>query len=151
MGLTITDGAKLLKNGYTLTDLKELNAVLDKNPDNGNDIVELAKKLQFSDLKLALTLFNIGAGAQSKASETDEADEDDNNSPDDEDDTLHTHTPDDDHSEDDNIDYKKLYEDEKQLREKIQRANQNRNSGDGNANKKTPMELAMEIATDILN
>ena len=149
MCLTITDGAKLLKNGYTLSDLKELNAVLDKNPDNGNDIVELAKKLQFSDLKSALTLFNIGAGAQSKTSETDGADEDDDNTDESEETQKDTSSADD-HSEDDNIDYKKLYEDEKQLREKIQRANQNRNGTDGNT-KKTPMELAMEIATDILN
>lgn len=150
MGLTITDGAKLLKNGYTLSDLKELNAVLDKNPDNGNDIVELAKKLQFSDLKSALVLFNIGAGAQSGKSENDNADENDEDAPGDENFTHDNDTPAEDHSEDDNIDYKKLYEDEKQLREKIQRANQNRNGGDGNT-KKTPMELAMEIATDILN
>lgn len=149
MGLTITDGAKLLKNGYTLSDLKELNAVLVKNPDNDNDIVELAKKLQFSDLKSALTLFNIGAGAQSEESKTGNADEDDD-TPGDEEETHNTHTPDNDHSEDNGIDYKKLYEDEKELREKIQRANQNRNGGDGNT-KKTPMELAMEIATDILN
>lgn len=149
MGLTITDGAKLLKNGYTLSDLKELNAVLDKNPDNGNDIVELAKKLQFSDLKSALTLFNIGAGAQSNQSGTDGADEDDDNTDESEETQKDTSSADD-HSEDDNIDYKKLYEDEKQLREKIQRANQNRNGGDGTP-KKTPMELAMEIATDILN
>jgi hypothetical protein len=150
MGLTITDGAKLLKNGYTLSDLKELNAVLDKNPDNGNDIVELAKKLQFSDLRSALTLFNIG-GAQSNTSENNNADEDDNNTSGDEDENPGKHTPDDDHSEDDNIDYKKLYEDEKQLREKIQRSNQNRNSGNDGKPQKTPMELAMEIATDILN
>lgn len=150
MGLTITDGAKLLKNGYTLSDLKELNAVLDKNPDNGNDIVELAKKLNFNDLKSALTLFNVTAQAQSKGQENSGADEDDDNT-DESEETWKDTSSADDHSEDDNIDYKKLYEDEKQLRERIQRANQNRNSGDGNANKKTPMELAMEIATDILN
>ena len=150
MGLTITDGAKLLKNGYTLSDLKELNVVLDKNPDNGNDIVELAKKLQFSDLKSALTLFNIG-GAQSQQSEDNNADEDDDNSSGDDGENHDKHTPDDEHSEDDNIDYKKLYEDEKSLREKLQRANQNRNGGDDGKPQKTPFEIAQEIANDILN
>ena len=150
MGLTITDGAKLLKNGYTLADLKELNTVLDKNPDNGNDIVELAKKLQFSDLKSALTLFNIGAGAQSEESKTGNADEDDKTTPGDEEETHNTHTSADDHSENDNIDYKKMYEEEKTLREKIQRANQ-RKDGSGDGNTKTPYEIALEIAADVLN
>ena len=150
MGISITEGAKLFKNGYSLTDIKELNTVLDAHPDNSNDIIELAKKLQFSDLKSALTIFGISAVAQSNVSDTDGADEDDNNSSGDDGETQNKHTPDDDHSEDDNIDYKKKYEEEKALREKIQRANQKRDiGGDGNTN--SPYEIALEIASDVLN
>ena len=109
MGISITDGAKLFKNGYSLSDMKELNIILDKNPDNSNDIVDLAKKLQFSDLKQALTLFSISAD---KPSENDNADEDDEDAPGDDEETQNKHTPADDHSEDDNIDYKKKYEEE---------------------------------------
>lgn len=147
MGISITDGAKLFKNGYSLSDMKELNIILDKNPDNSNDIVDLAKKLQFSDLKQALTLFSISAD---KPSENDNADEDDEDVPGDDEETQNKHTPADDHSEDDNIDYKKKYEEEKTLREKIQRANQ-RKDGSGVGNTKTPLEIALDIATDVLN
>ena len=149
MGLTITDGAKLLKNGYTLSDLKELNTVLDKNPDNGNDIVELAKKLSFSDLQSALKLFNLGAHTEKP--DNNNADEDDEDAEGDDGENQGKHTPDDDHSEDDNIDYKQKYEEEKSLREKLQRANQNRNIGDDGKPQKTPFEIAQEIANDILN
>ena len=147
MGLTITDGAKLLKNGYSLSDLKELNTVLDKNPDNGNDIIELAKKLKFSDLKSALTLFNVSA--QSDESGNDNSENDDNDS-DDSGENHNDNSSDGDHQEDDNVDYKKLYENEKQLRESIQKANQNRDVS-GNKDKKTPYDLALEIAADVLN
>lgn len=147
MGLTITDGAKLLKNGYSLSDLKELNTVLEKNPDNGNDIIELAKKLKFPDLKSALTLFNVSA--QSDDSGNDNSEDDDNDSGD-QGENHNDNSSDDDHQKVDNVDYKKLYEDEKQLRESIQKANQNRDVS-GAKDKKTPYELALEIAADVLN
>ena len=150
MGISITEGAKLFKNGYSLTDIKELNTVLDAHPDNSNDIIELAKKLQFPDLKSALTIFGISAVAQSGTSGTDGADEGDEDAPGDDEETRNKHTPADDHSEGDNIDYKKKYEEEKTLREKIQRANQ-RKDGSGVGNTKTPLEIALDIATDVLN
>lgn len=150
MGLNLTDGAKLLKNGYSLKDIKELNQVLDAYPDNGNDIVELAKKLSFSDLQSALTLFNVTSADNNHEDDNHSNEEDGQDHPEDNGENQNNDTSGDEHQAGDDIDYKKLYEEEHNLRTQLQQNNQNKDMS-GSQTKKSAYDIALEIATDALN
>ena len=116
MGLSITDAASLVTKGYKVSELQEVNKILEAN-NNDNSIIELAKKLGYSDFKSAMTLFTQPDTNTSEEHNNDETTQNDPPSKD---------KPEDDpeQGKDDDDDYKKLYETEKKLREDIQKANQ---------------------------
>ena len=147
MGLSITDAATLITKGYKVSELQEVNTILEANKEDDKNIIELAKKLGFSDFKTAMQLF---APADSKQSDdqkdgkqtdqnTDEQEKgvDDNNI-----------AQQSDQGNDDNVDYKKLYE--KKLREDIQKANQSKDVS-GEDNKESDFDIALKFAQEVLN
>ena len=153
MGLSLTDVCSLVTKGYKVDDLKNLGELLKgKDDKDASNIIELSKKLSFSELNSALSLLGAAAGEagaaddnndnKSSTSESDDKDKSknsDKNNPD----------QNDSKSKDD-IDYKALYEQEKALRESLQKSARERDVS-GAAENKTDEELMLEIATDILN
>ena len=112
---------------------------------NDNNIIELAKKLAFSDFKSAMTLFqtdNIPNGTE----DAPEQKQTDNESEDNE----GTEDLQDDQGMDDDIDYKTMYETEKKLREDIQKANQSKDVSDKDT-KESDWDIALRFAQDVLN
>lgn len=146
MGLKITDAAKLIGNGYKMTEIAELKAILEQHPDNDNDIIELAKKVNYSDLKLAINLFDGDAGSPDQ--NTHEEDKPDKNTDDNNEEKGSSAS---DQGQDDNVDYKKLYEDEKQLREKLQKENQSKDISGKDKDNRSDWDIALSFANDVLN
>ena len=147
MGLSITDAASLVTKGYKVSELKEVGILIDQNPSEGNNIIELAKKLKFSDFEQAMTLF---AKPDSDKTEDKKEDEPDNDKTDDQDESQNKDASGDDQGAGDDVDYKKLYEEEKSLRQKLQQQNQNKGK-DTDDNKMSDWEIALQAASDVLN
>ena len=143
MGLSITDAASLVTKGYKVSELQEVNKILEAN-NNDNGIIDLAKKLAFSDFKSAMTLFQTDN--QSGTESAHEKEQTDNESEDD----KGTEDPQEDQGSGDDVDYKKLYETEKKLREDIQKANQSKDVS-GEDNKESDWDIALRFAQDVLN
>lgn len=142
MGLSFTDAASLVTKGYKVSELQEVNKILEAN-NNDNSIIELAKKLGYSDFKSAMTLFNQPDTDTSEEHTTDETTQNDSPSND---------TPEDDPEQgrDDDVDYKQLYENEKRLREEIQKSNQSRDVS-GEDTKESDFDIALKFAQSVLN
>lgn len=142
MSLNITDTLALVSKGYKVSEIQEVSKILDEN--KNDNIIELAKKLAFSDFKSAMTLFNtdIPNGTE----DAPENNQTDNESEDNED----TSDLQDDQGMDDGIDYKKMYETEKKLREDIQKANQSKDVS-GDENKESDWDIALRFTQDVLN
>ena len=147
MGLSITDAAALVTKGYKVGELKTVGTMIDNNPEEGNNIIELAKKLKFSDFEQAMTLF--GKSDQG-TSEDDQKNEPEDNTHDDQGKNSKDDASGDDQGSGDDIDYKKLYEEEKSLRQKLQQQNQNKGK-DIDDNKMSDWEIALQTASDVLN
>lgn len=143
MGLTITDTLALVSKGYKVPEIQEVSKIYDENK-NDNNIIELAKKLAFSDFKSAMTMFqtDIPSGTEDapEQKQTDNESEDNEGIED-----LQ-----DDQGKDDDIDYKQMYETEKKLREDIQKANQSKDVS-GSDNKESDWDIALRFAQDVLN
>lgn len=147
MGLSITDAAALVAKGYKVGELKTVGTIIDNNPEEGNNIIELAKKLKFSDFEQAMTLF---AKPDSGKPEDHKEDEPDNETEDDQDESQNEDASLDDQDAGDDVDYKKLYEEEKSLRQKLQQQNQKKGK-DIDDNKMSDWDIALQAATDVLN
>ena len=146
MGLSLTDQLSLIKNGYKVSEIAQVNTMVNTDAENGNNIIELAKKLQFSDLIQAIDIFR---SSEDKKTENHDEDETDKGA----DDQGENHSEDssaDDQASGDDVDYKKLYEEEKSLREKLQRAKQSED-GSGKEDKKSDWDIALQVACDVLN
>ena len=146
MGLSLTDQLSLIKNGYKVSEIAEVNTMVNTDTENGNNIIELAKKLQFSDLKQAIDIFKSSEDKKTEDHDEDETDK----GADDQTDEKSKDSSADDQASGDDVDYKKLYEDEKSLREKLQRAKQSED-GSGKEDKKSDWEIALQFASDVLN
>lgn len=142
MGLSFTDAASLVTKGYKVSELQEINKILEAN-NNDNGIIDLAKKLGYSDFKSAMTLFNQPDNDSSEEHNTDETAQNDTPSKD-------TSEDDPEQGKEDDVDYKKLYETEKKLREEIQKANQSTDVS-GEENKESDWDIALRFAQDVLN
>lgn len=147
MGLSFADVTSLVTKGYKISEINEVKQIVESNESEGKNIIELAKKLGFADFKSAMTLFDNAdnAGADQKNSEN----ETDNGKGDNNEDKKETPLEDQQAGEDD-VDYKKLYENEKSLRQKLQQNNQSVDAS-GNEDKRSDMEIALQIASDVLN
>ena len=147
MGLSITDAAALVTKGYKVGELKTVGTMIDNNPEEGNNIIELAKKLKFSDFEQAMTLF---AKPDSDKPEDNKEDEPDNDKTDDQGESHNKDASGDDQGAGDDVDYKKLYEEEKSLRQQLQQKKQSEDTS-GKDDKKSDWELAVQLASDVLN
>ena len=149
MGLSITDAATLITKGYKVSELQEVNKILEANKEDDKNIIELAKKLGFSDFKTTMQLFDTGAQSQSEDhTENNETDHGTDEHKEGTTDTSNDSSKD--QGKEDDVDYKKLYEQEKKLREDIQRNNQKKDVSDADT-KESDFDIALKFAQDVLN
>lgn len=142
MGLSFTDAASLVTKGYKVSELQEVNKILEAN-NNDNSIIELAKKLGYSDFKSAMTLFDQADNDTSEEHDNEETTQNDLPSKD-------TSEDDPEQGKEDGVDYKTLYENEKRLREEIQKTNQSRDVS-GEDTKESDFDIALKFAQSVLN
>lgn len=147
MGLSITDAAALVTKGYKVGELKTVGTMIDNNPEEGNNIIELAKKLKFSDFEQAMALFGKSDQGTSEDKKKEEPEEDTH---DDQGENSKDDTSGEDQGKEDDVDYKKLYEEEKSLRQKLQQKNQSADAS-GKEDEKSDWDIAMQVASDVLN
>ena len=146
MGLSLTDTLALVGNGYKVSEIAEVSALVSLDQENGNNIIELAKKLKFSDFTQAIDIFKGSDNTQQKTSE----DENTDNTSDDQGENQNNDSSADDQQQGDDVDYKKLYEEEKSLRTQLQQQKQLENN-QGADEKKSDYDIALQAAVDVLN
>lgn len=146
MGLSLTDQLSLIKNGYKVSEIAEVNTMVNTDAENGNNIIELAKKLQFSDLKQAIDIFKSSDDKKTEKHDEEETDK----GADDHAEEKGKDSSADDQAGDDDVDYKKLYEEEKSLRISLQQKNQLENN-QGAHEQMSDFDIALQAAVDVLN
>lgn len=146
MGLGFKEVIDVTKKGYTPGDIVELNNIIKEGKHKQDDILSLALNgMKIDDLKNTLQIIEEGASGPSDQGKPDERDSGDNSGKDPE-------TPEDSSNEEsDNIDYKKLYETEKALREKLQQQNTRKDVSGDAGNGLSDFEAALKFAEDVLN
>lgn len=113
--MKLTDVLELTVKGYKMQEINEVKDIIASNPEEESDIIALAKKVNISELKTAMAI----AEAYSEDKPSGEKEGIDNKvAPDPQQET--TPKPE---QPADNIDYRKLYEEEKKLREDLQHSN----------------------------
>ena len=152
MGLSIADAASLVTKGYKVSELKEVGKLIDQNPSESNNIIELAKKLGFSEFNSAMQLF---VKPDDKKSEDHDEDETDEGADDQGENQNNEDSSADDQAGTDDVDYKKLYEESKQELEKVksdlkkaQKDNTKENMDD--PNKKSTDEVLQDIVRSFM-
>lgn len=147
MGLGFKEVIDITKKGYTPGDIVELNNIIKEGKHKQDDILSLALNgLKIDDLKKTLLIIEENDSGSSDQSNHDEHDSNDNsgNSPETSEDSSKNEA-------DDNIDYKKLYEQEKTLREKLQQQNTRKDvSGDAGSSE-SDYDVALKFAENVLN
>lgn len=144
MKLNFPDMLKLATKGYKPNDIAELSAIDEK---------EVTKEQLFSLIDNGYTLEDVKFLRGLLSGENESSGDDSNTPPDNEDKPLENNsTGDNSGSEDqEEVDYKSLYEKEKKLREKLQHGNASGLDASGNEDKRTNEEIAQDIANAILN
>ena len=113
--MKLTDVLELTVKGYKMQEINEVKDIIAANPEEESNIIALAKKVSVTELKTAMAI----AEAYSDDTPSGEEEGVDNNvAPDPQMDT--TPKP---KKQEDNVDYRKLYEEEKKLREDLQHSN----------------------------
>lgn len=144
MGLNLAEIITAAKTGYKPSDLIELSSLTDKY--NKEDILSLVSTgYNLDDIKKTCELADKSKDDASNQENPQENKKTEENKRQKSADTSEKKPEDTGES----IDYKKLYEEEKQLRESLQHNNASSDSS-GNENKKTDEEIALDIASDIL-
>ena len=146
MGLSLTDTLALVSNGYKVSEIAQVSALVTSDQENGNNIIELAKKLKFSDFTQAIDIFKGSDNTQQKTSEDEQTD----NASDDQPEKENNDSSADDQAGTDDVDYKKLYEEEKSLRTQLQQKKQLENN-QGAEEKMSDYDIALQAAVDVLN
>lgn len=147
MCLSLTDTLALVSNGYKVSEIAQVSALVSSDQENGNNIIELAKKLKFSDFTQAIDIFKGSDNKQQKTSEDEQTDKDADDQPEKE--NKEDASADDQAGRDD-VDYKKLYEEEKSLRVSLQHKKQLEDGSSGD-DKKSDYDIALQAAVDVLN
>ena len=146
MKLNFPDMLKLATKGYKPTDIAELSAIDEK---------EVTKEQLFSLIDNGYTLEDVKflRGLLSGENESSGDDSENETPPDNEDKPLENDsTGDNSGSEDqEEVDYKSLYEKEKKLREKLQHGNASSLDASDSMDKRSDEEIAQDIANSILN
>jgi len=146
MGLSLTDTLALVSNGYKVSEIAQVSALVSSDQENGNNIIELAKKLKFSDFTQAIDIFKGPDKSQQKTSEDEQTDKGTDDQPE----KVNNDSSADDQAGEDDVDYKKLYEEEKSLRTQLQQQKQLENN-QGADEKKSDYDIALQAAVDVLN
>lgn len=146
MGLSLTDTLALVSNGYKVSEIAQVSALVSSDQENGSNIIELAKKLKFSDFTQAIDIFKGSDTTQQKTSEDEQTDKGTDDHPEKEKEDSSA----DDQAGEDDVDYKKLYEEEKSLRVSLQQKKQLEDSSSGD-DKKSDYDIALQAAIDVLN
>ena len=146
MGLSLTDTLALVSNGYKVSEIAQVSALVSSDQENGNNIIELAKKLKFSDFTQAIDIFKGSDNTQQETNENEQTD----NETDDQHENEDNDSSADDQAGTDDVDYKKLYEEEKTLRTQLQQKKQLENNA-GADEKKSDYDIALQAAVDVLN
>lgn len=146
MGLSLTDTLALVSNGYKVSEIAQVSALVSSDQENGNNIIELAKKLKFSDFTQAIDIFKGSDNTQQKTSEDEQTDK----ASDDQHENENNESSADDQGKEDDVDYKKLYEEEKSLRTSLQQKKQLENNA-GAEEKMSDYDIALQAAVDVLN
>lgn len=146
MGLSLTDTLALVSNGYKVSEIAQVSALVSSDQENGQTIIDLAKKLKFSDFTQAIDIFKGSDNTKQKTSEDEQTDKASDDQPEKEKEDSSA----DDQAGNDDVDYKKLYEEEKTLRTSLQQKKQLENNAPGD-DKKSDYEIALQAAVDVLN
>ncbi len=147
MGLGFKEVIDITKKGYTPGDIVELNNIIKEGKHKQDDILSLALNgIKIDDLKKTLLIIEENDSGSSDQSNHDEHDSNDNsgNSPETSEDSSKNEA-------DDNIDYKKKYEEEKALREKLQQQNTRKDISGDQGNNETDYDVALKFAESVLN
>lgn len=147
MGLGFKEVIEVTKKGYTPGDIVELNNIIKEGKHKQDDILSLALNgIKIDDLKKTLLIIEENDSGPSDQSNHDEHDSNDNsgNSPETSEDSSKNEA-------DDNIDYKKKYEEEKALREKLQQQNARKDVSGDQGNNETDYDVALKFAESVLN
>ena len=146
MSLSLTDTLALVSNGYKVSEIAQVSALVSSDQENGQTIIDLAKKLKFSDFTQAIDIFKVSDNTQQKTSENEQTDNETDDQPEKDSDDSSA----DDQGSGDDVDYKKLYEEEKSLRTQLQQKKQLENN-QGADEKKSDYDIALQAAVDVLN
>lgn len=146
MKLNFPDMLKLAAKGYKPNDIAELSAIDEK---------EVTKEQLFSLIDNGYTLEDVKflRGLLSGENNPSSDDSENETPPDNEEKPLENDSTGETSGNEDQeeVDYKSLYEKEKKLREKLQHGNASGLDASGNEDKRTNEEIAQDIANAILN
>lgn len=140
--MKLSDVLALTVKGYKIPEIKEIETLVKEKPENESDIIELAKKVNFPDLKEALAM----AEDHSKEKPEEQKEAADNKAAQ----SPQQETVTSSNTGSDDVDYKKLYEDEKKLRESLQNS-EARKPVEDDAEKLSDYDRALQIVADVLN
>ncbi len=152
MGLGFKEVIDITKKGYTPGDIVELNNIIKEGKHNQDDILSLALNgMKIDDVKKTLLIIEENASQPSGQSSQEEHKPDDNKGAEGQETGGDSSGKD----ADDNIDYKKKYEEEKALREKLQNENARKGAegseGGKDQKKETDYDIALKFAESVLN
>jgi hypothetical protein len=140
--MNIVDVLALSVKGYKVDEINELKDIIKKYPDAEGTIMELAKKVSFTDLQSYMKIAEDSSGAANADSKED-ADNKDQNEPDQE------TAPKKSEQQGPDIDYKKLYDEEKKLREQLQHDIARKDVSEDERDKRTDEQIAMDIVNQL--
>lgn len=148
MGLGFKEVLDITKKGYTPGDIVELNNIIKEGKHKQDDILSLALNgMKIDDVKKTLLIIEENDSSDSSGqSSQDEQISDDNKK------KMETSEDSPKEDADDNIDYKKKYEEEKALREKLQSDNSRKTvPGSSDQSTETDFDIALKFAESVLN
>lgn len=152
MGLGFKEVIEVTKKGYTPGDIVELNNIIKEGKHNQDDILSLALNgMKIDDVKNTLLIIEEN-GSSDSSGQSSQGDQKPNDNKGTEGQETAGDSPD--NGADDGIDYKKKYEEEKALREKLQNDNARKGaSSEGGAGQKkeTDYDIALKFAESVLN
>lgn len=138
--MKLTDVLELTVKGYKMQEINEVKDIIASHPEEESNIIALAKKVNVTELKTAMAI----AEAYSDDTPSGEKEGVDNKgATDPQMDT--TPKPE---KQEDNVDYRKLYEEEKKLREDLQHSNTLKKVE--NKDNRSDEEIAVAYAESIL-
>lgn len=141
--MNFVDVLALSVKGYKVDEINELKDIIKKYPDAEGSIMELAKKVSFTDLQSYMKIAEDSSGAAATDSKEGDDNKDQKN-PDQETEPKKSE------QQEPDIDYKKLYDEEKKLREQLQHDIARKDVSEDERDKRTDEQIAMDIVNQLL-